>query len=177
MKHTYIAVHGVARTVARLLAASMLCFAIAGSAPAIATPSSPGALSKLESACASGDAVQCNDLGVSYVHGSGRADAQRAFGAFARACSGGSPDGCSNLGALYESGVGVAANLPLAAEMYERACNAGNALGCSNLGALYARGRGVARNVVQAQRLFLLACDNGSAAGCNNLMQYSAPHS
>jgi TPR repeat protein len=176
MKPTYIAVDGVARTVARLIAASTLCFLIAGSAPAIATPSSPGALSKLESACASGDAVQCNDLGVSYVHGTG-ADAQRAFGAFARACSGGSPDGCSNLGALYENGVGVAANLTLAAEMYERACNAGNALGCSNLGALYARGRGVARNVVQAQRLFLLACDNGSAAGCNNVMRYSAPRS
>lgn len=178
MKHTYIAVHGVTRTVARLIAASMLSISIAGSAPAIASPTSAGAVSQLESACASGDAVQCNDLGVSYVHGSGMpADAQRAFRAFARACSGGSPDGCSNLGALYESGEGVTANLTQAAQMYERACRAGNALGCSNLGALYARGRGVERNVVQAQRLFLLACDNGSAAGCNNLMQYSAPHS
>jgi TPR repeat protein len=178
MKDTYIAVNGVTRTVARLLAAATLCVMLAGSTPAIADPTPATAASALDSACASGDAVQCNDLGVSYIHGYGvPADPQRAFRAFARACSTGSADGCSNLGALYESGVGVAENASQAAQMYERACNAGNALGCSNLGALYARGRGVERNVVQAQRLFLLACENGSAAGCNNLIQYSASRS
>jgi Sel1 repeat len=121
--------------------------------------------------CEQGDAVGCNDLGVSYLHGYDvPADATRALQSFERSCRDGSPEGCSNLGALYESGVGADVNLSEAARLYEQACSGGSALGCSNLGALYARGLGVARDRTQAQRLFESACQGGSAAGCNNLM-------
>ena len=122
--------------------------------------------------CEQGDAVGCNDLGVSYLHGEGvPADATRAFQSFERSCRDGSPDGCSNLGALYERGVGSDINLGQAARLYEQACTGGSALGCSNLGALYCRGLGVAQDSTEARRLFAMACEGGSAAGCNNLLR------
>ena len=156
----------------------------ASSARAGSTPTSHGdtsaasaELSTLAQGCDQGEAVSCNDLGVSYLHGySVPADARLAFAAFERACGLGSPDGCGNLGALYESGVGVGRSLEEAARLYERACGAGGALACSNLGALYARGRGVPRDLLEARRLFTLACQTGSAAGCNNLIQFAPPH-
>lgn len=126
----------------------------------------------LQKGCEDGDAVMCNDLGVSYLHGVGTAaDVTLALTAFERSCRQGSADGCGNLGALYESGVGVAASFAQASRLYERACAMNCALACSNLGALYARGLGVARSLEEAQLLFALACEAGSAAGCNNLLQ------
>jgi TPR repeat protein len=126
--------------------------------------------------CDSGDAGQCNNLGLSYLRGEGvPADARLAFRAFERACRQASPDGCGNLGALYESGTGDAPSASQAARMYQQACTLGGALGCSNLGALFARGRGVARDLDRAQRLFALACETGNDTGCNNLMQIASP--
>jgi hypothetical protein len=125
------------------------------------------------SGCQRGDAVACNDLGVTALH-SVPSDPRLAARSFERACENGSADGCSNLGALYEAGVGVRASSSDAADLYERACTGGAALGCSNLGALYARGKGVVRDESEAQRLFSEACASGSAAGCNNLMRVGA---
>jgi hypothetical protein len=130
----------------------------------------------LEQGCKAGDAIACNDLGVSLLNGEGMPVNQaQAFQAFERACQHGSPDACSNLGALYERGVGVADSLDRAAELYQRACSGGAALGCSNLGALHARGRGVPRDREEAERLFRLACETGSAMGCSNLFQLASP--
>jgi Sel1 repeat len=153
------------------------CFAVAWGSPsqALSAPGTSADVLAFAKNCDNGDAVSCNDLGVSSVHGAGvPADATAAVRAFERSCRGGSPDGCSNLGALYERGVGVEGNLLEAARLYEQACSTGGALGCSNLGALYARGRGVARDAGEAQRLFQLSCETGSAAGCNNLIATSA---
>jgi TPR repeat protein len=142
------------------------------------TPSEPAAAPVSEgfsfaSGCASGDAIACNNLGVTSLHSAG-SDPTLAVRSFERACQNGSADGCSNLGALYEHGTGVRSNLSQAAALYEQACDGGAALGCSNLGALYARGKGVARDASQARRLFTQACETASAAGCNNLMRVSA---
>jgi len=134
-----------------------------------------GALA-LEASCERGDAVACNDLGVSYLRGYGLSmDLGLAIRAFERSCTNGSADGCGNLGALYESGTGVAPNSSAAASLYQQACDMGCALGCSNLGALYARGHGLERDLDAARRLFTVACENGSAAGCGNLLQLSSP--
>jgi TPR repeat protein len=146
------------------------------SGPAPATHPSHDALRTLENACTGGDAVSCNDLGVSQLRGYGApADVDAAARAFELSCRAGSPDGCGNLGALYESGAGVPADISEAARLYAHACGLGGALGCSNLGALYARGRGVERDLAEARRLFARACQTGSAAGCDNLLQLSEP--
>jgi len=151
-------------------------FSRATPTPASAVAASVSSADAIAQGCERGDAVHCNDLGVSYLHGYGvPVDAILAFRSFERSCAGGSPDGCSNLGALYESGVGVETSLAEAARRYEQACDAGGALGCSNLGALYAHGRGVPRDLAEARRLFTLACELGSAAGCSNLIQFSPP--
>lgn len=122
--------------------------------------------------CQAGDAIACNDLGVSHLHGAGvPLDQKLAFQAFERSCAQGSPDACSNLGALYERGVGVGESLERAVVLYHQACAGGAALGCSNLGALYARGRGVPRDRREAQRLFREACELGSAMGCSNSLE------
>lgn len=126
----------------------------------------------LEKLCQRGDAIACNDLGISRLHGDGLPrDSTLAVQAFERSCARGCPDGCNNLGALYERGVGVANSLERAVDLYQRACAGGAALGCSNLGALYARGRGVPRDVREAERLFHEACEYGSAMGCTNLLE------
>jgi hypothetical protein len=131
---------------------------------------------ELEQGCERANAVQCNDLGVTYLHGYDvPVDLSIALRAFERSCLEGSPDGCGNLGALYENGLQVAVDLAQAARLYAQACGLGSALACSNLGALYARGLGVERDASEAERLFTVACEIGSAAGCNNLIQFSAP--
>lgn len=167
-----------------LAAGLALCTAFAWGAPsgatptpaAVATVTSNSDVSAIEQSCEGGDAVQCNDLGVTYLKGYGvPVDVDVAFRAFERACLDGSADGCGNLGAMYESGAGVLANLTDAARLYAFACRMDCALACSNLGVLYARGRGVPRDLDKARRLFTLACETGSAAGCNNLIEFSAP--
>lgn len=146
------------------------------SAPAPAADASDGPLQTLASTCTGGDAVSCNDLGVSHLRGYGApVDAHAAASAFELSCMAGSPDGCGNLGALYERGAGVSADITEAARLYARACSLGGALGCSNLGALYARGRGVERDLGEARRLFVHACETGSAAGCDNLLRFTEP--
>jgi hypothetical protein len=146
-----------------------------GSAPQSSAPQSPASAPSsdplvLQTRCAQGEPVPCNDLGVLLLRGqSVPRDAQGAFRAFVRACDGASTDGCSNLGALYERGLGASKNLDAARSLYERACNGGNALGCSNLGASYANGSGPERDPQAAQHLFELACETGSATGCSNL--------
>ena len=142
-------------------------------APAASAPAAAALSGNLPSRCESGEAIACNDQGVTALH-SVPSDPSLAARSFERGCQGGSADACSNLGALREAGVGVRTNLSDAARLYEQACTGGAALGCSNLGALYARGKGVARDASEAQRLFSLACDTGSAAGCSNLMQIKA---
>ena len=173
------------RLLASVLAATLgACLGMAWISPSGATsePDSAGSSDRnadtlaLQQGCESGNAVMCNDLGVSYLRGLGIArDVSLALGAFERSCRRGSPDGCGNLGALYESGAGVPASIAHASRLYEQACTMGCALGCSNLGALYARGLGVERDPEEAQRLFALACETGSAAGCSNLLQFPAP--
>lgn len=167
-----------------LAAGLALCVAFAWGAPsgarapasALATVASNADVSAIEQSCEGGDAVQCNDLGVTYLKGYGvPVDVDVAFRAFERASLDGSADGCGNLGAMYESGAGVQANLTDAARLYAFACRMDRALACSNLGVLYARGRGVPRDLDKARQLFTLACETDSAAGCNNLIELSSP--
>jgi len=121
----------------------------------------------LAAACEAGDAVACNDLGVSYEHGySVPRDSVAAAQLFERACNGGVTDGCNNLGAGLERREATRAR---ASELYRRACEAGSALGCSNLGALYARSARTPADVRSARQLFERACAGGSATGCENL--------
>ena len=152
--------------------------AAAPTSVALAESALTGGALALEASCDRGDAVACNDLGVSYLRGYGLpVDLGLAVRAFERSCTNGSADGCGNLGALYESGSGVAPSSSAAASLYQQACDLGCALGCSNLGALYARGRGVDRDLDVARRLFTVACQTGSAAGCGNLLRLASPRS
>jgi TPR repeat protein len=174
----------LAAIIAAGIAVVATSLAVQPSSPSSATPSdaapvvhpSDDALRTLENTCNGGDAVACNDLGVSLLGGYGAAaDVLAAARAFELSCMAGSPDGCGNLGALYENGAGVPADITEAARLYEHACALGGALACSNLGALYARGRGVERDVGEARRLFVRACETGSAAGCDNLLRFTEP--
>lgn len=172
--------HRHRRVFASVLAATVgACLSLSSGPSAAAPPSDvegsfdPTATLALDQGCEDGDAVMCNDLGVSYLRGLGMpSDVSLALRAFERACRRGSADGCGNLGALHESGAGVPASMAEASRLYDLACGMGCALGCSNLGVLYARGLGVPRDVDAARRLFTLACETGSALGCHNLLQF-----
>jgi TPR repeat protein len=150
-------------------AVSLLCpqFAVGpvgnGHAVAAAAPA-------FERDCARGDAVACNNLGVSYFRGDAVApDAAKARGLFERACSAGSLEACNNLGALQEhAAAGDPERLFEAAQLYQRACDGGAPLGCSNLGALYARGEGVEQNLDLARQLFAAGCESGNDVACSN---------
>jgi TPR repeat protein len=158
-----------------LVLGALGCLALLRGAASSPTAGASSELESFRQGCAEGDAVACNNLGVTYAHGySVSQNAASAARAFERACQGGSADGCSNLGALYERGEGTAPNLAEALRLYEQSCTMGAALGCSNLGALRALGKGITRDATEALRLFALACETGSAAGCSNLMASNA---
>ncbi len=87
-----------------------------------------------QQACAGGELVSCNVLGLMYLTGEGvTRDPARALPLYMRACDGGLSGACINLGVMYQTGEGVTQNLARAAELYERACSSGDLTGCDNL--------------------------------------------
>jgi TPR repeat protein len=100
---------------------------------------------------------------------SGKAEASRARGLYAKACARHDVSACTYLGTSYESGGSGAIDLVSAAAFYKLACVGGDLSGCSSLGALYESGSGVAPDLRRALALYQKACDGGNAAGCANL--------
>ncbi|HIF07272.1 MAG TPA: sel1 repeat family protein [Gemmatimonadetes bacterium] len=87
-----------------------------------------------QQACAGGELVSCNVLGLMYLTGEGvTRDPARALPLYMRGCDGGLSGACINLGVMYQTGEGVTQNLARAAELYERACSSGDLTGCDNL--------------------------------------------
>jgi hypothetical protein len=88
---------------------------------------------------------------------------------FDQGCTAGNGEACKGLGVLYANGLGVAQDLPRAAELFSKSCNKGNVRGCFNLGVSYKSGRGVKQNYSRAATLFSQSCNGGDAMGCEAL--------
>ena len=94
-----------------------------------------------QKACDSGEAGDCNNLGVLYENGQGvRQNYQKAAQLYQKGCDGGNALGCSNLGFLYENGQGVRQNFSTAKQYYGKACDLGLQLGCDNYRKLNEKG-------------------------------------
>lgn len=77
---------------------------------------------------------------------------------------------CDQLGDAYAKGtLGLAADLPRAAQLYGKSCDRGFELGCYNLAALLAAGRGVPRDRARAAELFDRACASDFPVACYEL--------
>ncbi len=84
-------------------------------------------------------------------------------------CTAGNGLACTRLGVYYEKGLGVAQDLPRAAELFSKSCNEGNAKGCFNFGISYKSGKGVKQDYPRAAALFSQSCNGGYAEGCDVL--------
>src|SRR5271157_5556531 len=85
-------------------------------------------------ACDSGIAMACTDLGIDYHKGEGVAqNYARAAALYSKACNGGDATGCSNLGNLYRFGAGVEQDVEKAKQFLTKGCNLGNKWGCDQL--------------------------------------------
>ncbi|HEY1211043.1 MAG TPA: protein kinase [Terracidiphilus sp.] len=85
-------------------------------------------------ACDSGIAMACTDLGIDYHKGEGVAqNYARAAALYSKACNGGDASGCSNLGNLYRFGAGVEQDVEKAKQFLTKGCNLGNKWGCDQL--------------------------------------------
>jgi TPR repeat protein len=74
-----------------------------------------------------------------------------------------------NLALLLSEGLGVAKDLPQAAQWYERAANSGDLEAKVNLGLMYVAGEGVKRDPVRAVQLYREAANEGNGMAQNNL--------
>jgi hypothetical protein len=70
-------------------------------------------------------------------------------------------DGINNFGICLERGVGIQANIDLAAEYYKRAADSGHADGANNFGFCLEHGRGVRPNIRLAAEYYKRAADHG----------------
>jgi TPR repeat protein len=104
--------------------------------------------------------------------GDGRASASEAD-RLAAQCSSTHPGArlaCDQLGGAYAKGtLGVAVDLPRAAQLYGKACDDGFELGCFNLAKLVVEGRGVPRDRARAAELFDHACASDFLVACYEL--------
>jgi hypothetical protein len=70
-------------------------------------------------------------------------------------------DGINNFGICLERGIGIQANIDLAAEHYKRAADAGHADGANNFGFCLEHGRGVRQDIPLATEYYERAMDRG----------------
>jgi TPR repeat protein len=75
----------------------------------------------------------------------------------------------NNLGFCYQLGIGISADLELAAQCYQDAANLGNTNALTNLGYCYLEGKGVAKDETKAVELFNAAATLGNSSAINNL--------
>lgn len=92
---------------------------------------SPEMIAVLNAGCDHGNAVNCYNLGVMNLKGTGMprdyAEAKRYLGL---ACKGGNPSGCRDLGTMFSEGLGGPQNSSRAQEYYKMACDYGEPRAC-----------------------------------------------
>jgi TPR repeat protein len=130
-------------------------------------------LARIQHACDSGVADQCEALGYRYsgtfAPSGYPKDVTREVAAYQKACDGGLSSDCETLGDIYYKGDGVPKDAAKSAVLYQRACDGGNIVGCANLGWDYDYGTGVAKDLGHAAAFFKKACDGGQNDGCDGL--------
>jgi TPR repeat protein len=122
--------------------------------------------SERQTACESGSASACGELGEAYELGIG-APQNRPVAAilYAEACEAGDAAGCHRLGRLrlaLEDRSAQAAAFPA----FDRACELGSLDGCGALARAYRSGIGVAQDAAIADRLARETCERGGAEAC-----------
>ncbi len=148
-------------------------------APAITadTPSCTG-LPACETACADGDALACNLVGLMLHDGRSGATPDRAGAArsYRTACNLGAGIGCYNLSHMLRAGDGMPADeaeadrlLERTHRLYETSCAEGGLSWCTNLAGLVQRGEGRDPDQTQARNLYVDTCERGDPMACIEL--------
>jgi TPR repeat protein len=130
------------------------------------------AVSVLDAACGSGQAVACRSLGSLYDGGFGVAmNKSRAATAYERACRSGDKSSCARLAVLQAQGQGVARDTAQALSTLQRLCAEKVDDACIGWALLLAAGSGDAERA-KARQLLQEACDRGSDEGCRLLKSW-----
>jgi TPR repeat protein len=152
---------------------------------AVVTAESPdcSALPACEAACAEGDALACNLVGLTLHDGRSGASPDRSGAArsYRQACNLGAGIGCYNLSHMVRSGDGVPADeaeadrlLERTHRLYEAACTAGGLTWCTNLAGLVQRGEGREPDQTHARNLYTDTCERGDPMACLELAHMMA---
>lgn len=118
--------------------------------------------------CEAGDALACNNLGMSHFQGWGvEADRSKAAEAFEKACAGDDKDGCANLGGLYAGGLGgLVRDRAKALRLFSKGCRLGSPRGCWREATLRLKNGEKPKSV---EPLLRTACSEDVAAACEKL--------
>ena len=123
-------------------------------------------------ACETGEALGCTELGILHQKGIGMdPNLGEAARLYQQGCDTGDEHGCTILGFLHQQGIGMEPDPAEAARFFWQGCNGGNAVGCTDLGVLLENGIVMEPDPDPAvvARLYRQGCDGGDARGCNNL--------
>lgn len=129
-------------------------------------------LADAESACAEGDAVACRRAvgalragdGVAADARGAQAPSGRIRAALEAGCTAGDGDLCHQRGMMHLTGIGVPADLTLAATWFERGCEHGHAPACTDAGLVAER-----EGLPTAEGLVVAGCDGGDGRACTKL--------
>ncbi len=129
-----------------------------------------------QTACDSGVAASCNDLGHLYELGVNvTRDGIAASAYYRRACDAGDMGGCFNAGYALENGLGGRQDAGCALALYNYACNGGFTRGCLTAGFMYKSGIDGKKDDKKAIEVFQKACAGGNVTGCNQLKELGQP--
>ena len=113
---------------------------------------------------AKGDAGAAHHLGVEYMDGKPNVvqrDFDKARQYHLQAATAGDPRSMMDIGTMYEYGLGVPADILLAAQWYERSANYGYAPAQYNFATLLETGDAGRKDEVEAFKFYLLAAQQG----------------
>lgn len=154
----------LALLVGALSSPALAQFSGGGEGPA---PAKQLSAAEQQTRCQSGDAAQCDDLGLRYLKGDGVAqDTKKAAVLFQRACNGGDAIGCFDIAESYRFGDGVAKDRKAAETLYLRGCDGNYAPACAELSRIYASDEGQAADYAKAGIYADRACKSNLQMGC-----------
>ena len=126
--------------------------------------------------CVSGDARNCDKVGLMYTEPRKGVDRNVSAGMayFNKACRMQYADGCFHMAKLYDRGKLVTRDklnagmyYRRALRYYEKGCKNDNGRACLRLGLMYAESNGVKEDMKKANILFKRACELGNVDGCS----------